>query len=254
MNRPIGIFDSGLGGISVLRDALRLLPTENFIYFGDNSHAPYGGLREADIADYALQSADFLAKRGVKAIIIACNTATATCISQIRDRCAIPVISLEPAIKPACALPGHGKILMLATLATTRLMRYLELQNRMPDPERIINVPCPGLVDRIEHGIFDIGQFDDLFDEYFENLEGISVAGVVLGCTHYIFIRKAIEEYMRRHFSGDIHFFDGNEATVMQLKRVLKQNHLLNINGSGEIEFHTSGDITKIEPLFEMLL
>ena len=190
--RPIGFFDSGLGGVSVLRSARRLLPRENYVYFGDNRNAPYGDRTEEDITRLTMACAHRLVREGAKAIVVACNTATATCISAIREELDVPVVSVEPAIKPACAAPGGGKVLMLATLATTRLERYLRLQARMPDPARVLNVPCPGLVDRIEQGVFGDDAFDDLLDRYLSPYWGMEVDGVVLGCTHYPFIRGAI--------------------------------------------------------------
>lgn len=113
--RPIGIFDSGMGGVSLLRDARMLLPTENFIYYGDNLNAPYGDRTEEEILALTENSADFLLQLGVKALVIACNTATSASINVLRKKLDVPVISVEPAIKPACEIPGDGKIFMLAT-------------------------------------------------------------------------------------------------------------------------------------------
>ena len=154
IHAPIGVFDSGLGGASVLREALRLLPTENYIYYGDNAHAPCGDRPEAEITALTLACIHKLVDMGCKAILVACNTATANCIDAIRQELNVPVVSVEPAIRPACMAPGNGKVLMMATLATTRLERYLALQARMPDPNRVINIPCPGIVDRVEAGRF----------------------------------------------------------------------------------------------------
>ena len=210
MESSIGVFDSGLGGVSVLREAIRVLPHERFIYYGDNRNAPYGDRTEAEITELTLRCAHTLANQGVKAILIACNTATATCIERIRNELDVPVVSVEPAIKPACMQPGYGKILMMATRATTRLQRYLDLQARMPDPSRILNSPCPGLVERIEQGIFAEDAFDDLLDTYLSAYHTMQIDGIVLGCTHYVFIRNAIRRYATMHFSGACKLFDGN--------------------------------------------
>ncbi len=251
---PVGVFDSGLGGASVLREALKLLPNENYIYYGDNKHAPYGDNTEKEITSLTFRCADELVSRGVKAILLACNTATATCIRQIREKLDVPVVSVEPAIKPACSADGTGKVLMMATLATTKLKRYLELQGRMPDPSRVINVPCPGLVDRIEHNIFEDDAFDDLFDRFLAPYHGMEIDGIVLGCTHYIFIGGAVSRYARMHFKGASKLYDGNEATVRQLGRILGEKGLLSDSGSAQVEFHTSGDETVYRPIFESLL
>ena len=252
--RPVGFFDSGLGGISVLRSALQLLPHENYIYYGDNRNVPYGDRCEADITRLTLACAHALLEAGVKAIVIACNTATATCIRTIREELDVPVVSVEPAIKPACLAPGRGKVLMLATHATTRLARYLALQSRMPDPARVINVPCPGLADRIEAGVFAEDAFDDLLDRYLKPYWGMAVDGVVLGCTHYVFIRDAIARYARLHFDGEARLYDGNDATALQLRHVLQEHGLLNGAGCGKTAFLTSGDACALQRLFDRLL
>jgi len=253
-NRPIGVFDSGLGGASVLKEALRILPKEDYIYFGDNLHAPYGDRSEEEITHFTLAAASTLVQKGVKAILLACNTATATCIDQIRSQFDLPVVSIEPAIKPACMREGQGKILMCATTATTKLERYLALQKRMPDPERVINVPCPGLVDRIEEGFFAEDDFDDILELRLGVFDYMLVDSIVLGCTHYVFIKDAFARYARRHFRGEARIIDGNASTARQLGRVLKERSLENAQGSGAVEFLTSGSKEEIEPIFRMLL
>lgn len=252
--RPVGFFDSGLGGISVLKSALRLLPNENYIYYGDNANAPYGDRTEEDITRLTLACAHKLRESNIKAMVVACNTATATCIRTIRADLDVPIISVEPAIKPACAAPGEGKILMMATLATTQLSRYLALQARMPDPGRVINIPCPGLVDRIEQGIFANDAFDDLFDTFLSPYWGMTIDGIVLGCTHYPFVQGAIARYAKMHFQGKAKLYDGNDATMLHLHHVLEERGLLNGHGTGEVQFLTSGDPEKYRPIFRLLL
>lgn len=250
----IGVFDSGLGGASVLREAIRLLPHETFLYYGDNANAPYGDRSEDEITALTFRCAHILERQGAKIILIACNTATASCVSRIRTELDIPVISIEPAIKPACETPGNGKIIMAATLATTKLSRYLSLQSRMPDPSRVINVPCPGLVERIERGIFSSDAFDDLFEGYFSQYEGMCIDGIVLGCTHYIFIKDAFARYAAKHFSGEAKLYDGNYATARQLCHVLNEKGLAQARGVGSVIFQTSGNKDFYEPIFLDLL
>lgn len=253
-HRPVGFFDSGLGGASVLREALKLLPNENYIYYGDNANAPYGDRTEDEIAQLTFRCAHRLADMGVKAIVLACNTATATCINQIRSEFSLPVISIEPAIKPACSLPGTGKVLMMATKATTHLERYLRLRERMPNPDRVINIPCSGIVERIESGRLGEEDYDDLFSEYLAPYKGMEVDAIVLGCTHYIFIKDAFRRNAKLHLSGSCRLIDGNEGTVRQLGRVLDARNLVNTSGKGHITFCTSGDIDRIKPIFDMLI
>lgn len=253
-DKPIGVFDSGLGGASVLRETLKELPKERFIYFGDNANAPYGDKSEAEINRLTAAAADWLMKRGIKALLLACNTATGVAIRETRARLSVPVVSVEPAIKPACALPGNGKVFMCATQATTRLSRYRSLQARMPDPSRVVNVPCPGLADRVEQCVFAPDAFDDLFDRYFAPYQGMEASAIVLGCTHYVFIRDAFARYAARHFAGNPVIMDGNAATACQLRRVLAENGLLREEGPGSVEFYTSGDREKFEPVFRTLI
>lgn len=254
-NQPIGVFDSGFGGASVLREAVGLLPKESYIYYGDNKNAPYGDRTEAEITALTLRCADELLSHNVKALLIACNTATATCVEQVRAKLNVPVISVEPAIKPACEHAGSGKILMLATLATTRLERYLALQERMPEPNRIINVPCPGIVEIVEQGKLDFADYKAILTKLLSPYEAMEIDGIVLGCTHYVFIKDAIKQYADLHFRGERILYDGNHATVMQLAKVLSEKDLLqDKNEFGSITFCTSGNAAELKPTFDMLL
>lgn len=252
--RPIGFFDSGLGGLSVLKSTLALLPREDYIYFGDNLNAPYGDKSIQEITRLTLEGADLLISYGVKAIVLACNTATGSCINQIRERLSLPVISVEPAIKPACESPEEGQVLMLATAATVRLPRYRALVSRMPDPARVISIPCPGLVDRIEQGLFNPSDYEDILERHLKQCHGLAVSGIVLGCTHYPFIGDIIQAYAQRHFSGSCTLYDGSEGTARQLERVLMKKGLDNGNGRGEVTFLTSGDRDRCLPLYETFM
>lgn len=251
--RPIGIFDSGMGGVSLLRDARMLLPTENFIYYGDNLNAPYGDRTEEEILALTENSADFLRNWALKRLLSPA-TRQRVPINILRKKLDVPVISVEPAIKPACEIPGDGKIFMLATAATTRLARYRALQERMPDPQRVLNFGISGIVARIESGTVADDAFDDIFDAYLAPYHGMKADGIVLGCTHYIFIARAVERYFKKHFCGECRLFDGNSATVRQLGRVLEQSNLGNFTGCGKVAFHTSGNSEKLKPVFDMLL
>ena len=253
-NRPIGVFDSGMGGASLLRNAVRMLPKENFIYYGDNGNAPYGDRTEAEILSLTSNAADFLLEHGVKVLVIACNTATGASINVLRRKLGVPVISMEPAIKPACSIDGDGKVFMLATEATTHIARYLALLSRMPDPDRVINVGCSGLVYRIEQGIIADDAFDDILDKHLAAYHGMKADAVVLGCTHYPFIAAAIERYFSIHFRGEHRLFDGNAGTVRQLERVLKANGLMNDSGCANVDFYTSGSSEHYKPIFERFL
>lgn len=256
-SRPVGVFDSGFGGVSTLRNLMRILPSERFIYYGDNKNAPYGDRPEAEILRLSEAAEDFLLDHGVKTLVVACNTATSASIKALRMKLEVPVVSVEPAIKPACEAEGEGVVLMLATVATTRLARYRALQSRMPDPERVKNVGCSGLVELIERGVLEGEAIDKKLNEKLAPFEGERVDGIVLGCTHYPFIRPAIERYAKAHFEGPCRVYDGNEGTARQLKRVLAREGLMSPPGGFEgarVSFFTSGERDLCEPIFDMLL
>lgn len=252
--RPVGFFDSGLGGASVLREALHLLPNENYLYYGDDANAPYGDRSYTDIAFLTEKSVSVMADFGIKAAVIACNTATATCVDALRGAFPFPIVSIEPAIKPACETEGSGRVLMLSTAATASLPRYKHLLSTMKDPSRVVSVPCPGLVERIERGCFAADAFDDILEKHLSFLEGETIDAIVMGCTHYVFIKKAFARYASLHFRGKAELFDGNAATVRQLGRVLKANNIENPCGSAHVEYRTSGDKARLDPIFRSLI
>ncbi len=252
--RPIGFFDSGLGGASVLREAVRMLPNENYIYYGDDANAPYGDKTYSEIARLTQKSVAALISSGVKAIVIACNTATATCIDSLRREFTLPIVSMEPAIKPACQSAGSGKVLMLATAATASLPRYRRLVSNMEKPNRVISVACPGLVELIESGHFAADAFDDVLIRHLSFLEGEKIDAIVLGCTHYVFIKEAFSRYAKLHFAGNAVLYDGNAATVRQLGRILKNNGIENTQGNASIDYRTSGERSRLEPIFRSLI
>lgn len=256
-DRPVGVFDSGFGGASTLRDLMRELPFERFIYFGDNANAPYGDRPEEEILALSEAAADLLLHKGVKALVVACNTATSASIKALRMKLDVPVVSVEPAIKPACMAEGRGKVLMLATVATTRLARYRALKNRMPDPERVIDVGCSGLVELIESGLTEGEKIEAALHDKLAPFEGMRIDGIVLGCTHYPFIAPAVKAYAMAHFEGERRIFDGNAGTARQLKRVLINEGLSASPKAPEGEraaFFTSGDPAVEEPIFRRLL
>lgn len=256
-DRPVGVFDSGFGGASTLRDLMRELPFERFIYFGDNANAPYGDRPEEEILALSEAAADLLLHKGVKALVVACNTATSASIKALRMKLDVPVVSVEPAIKPACMAEGRGKVLMLATVATTRLARYRALKNRMPDPERVIDVGCSGLVELIESGLTEGEKIEAALHDKLAPFEGMRIDGIVLGCTHYPFIAPAIRRYASAHFTGEHRLYDGNAGTARQLKRVIDSRRLNARPGSvweERVKFLTSGDHDKCEAIFRRLL
>ncbi|MGI5849582.1 MAG: glutamate racemase [Christensenellales bacterium] len=247
--KPIGFFDSGVGGISVLKTAFQLMPCENYIYYGDNINAPYGEKTEGEIKALSLAAGRFLYEKGVKAIVMACNTATSAAVMMMREEFNIPVISMEPAVKPALSEIRNGKILVLATPATIAQERYLTLLKRLDATDKVINIGCEGLADLIEEGQIDSKTIFSYLTEKLSGLSGIQIDSVVIGCTHYSFIENEIKDFLLHTYHIDCKIFDGRHGTVRQLSRVLDKNDIRCCKNtlSGSIEYFSSGNDHHIE-------
>lgn len=245
-NSAIGIFDSGVGGVSVLRDIMRRLPREQFIYYGDNLNAPYGTKSEETIRTLATNVADVLVASGVKALVVACNTATSAAVATLRERLDIPVIGMEPALKPASLLWKGGRILVLATPATLRQHKF-QLLNEKYGEHALIR-PCAGLMEFVEAG--ELGgsgvraYLQDLLSEY----EGVQLDAVVLGCTHYVFLKRTLSSLL-----PGVPLVDGNDGTARRLNDLLERDDMLHQEGEGGVRFMTSGDERVFIPRMEML-
>ena len=155
-NNPIGFFDSGVGGLSVMRESIAIMPNENYIYFGDSKNAPYGTKSLEEVRKLTFDAVEFLLMKNVKAIVIACNTATSAAIEDLRNKYTdIPIIGIEPAIKPAISLNKEGNIIVMATPMTLRENKFKELMNKLDDKGNLVPLPCAGLVEYIEQGILE---------------------------------------------------------------------------------------------------
>ena len=245
--RPIGIFDSGTGGLSVLRNMRALLPKETFIYYGDDANAPYGTRPEEDILRLAKADVDFLMGFGVKAIVIACNTATSAAAKTLRETMTIPIIGMEPALKPASLMRKDGIVAVLATPATLRQTKFQLLMEKYG--EHAVSVPCAGLMEFAERGEIGGEKLEEFISKTFEPYKNIKIDAAVLGCTHYVFLKNAIQKAL-----PGVPLVDGNEGTARQLKRILEEKDLLSADGNGEIRLFTSGDSEKMIPLMNRLL
>lgn len=244
---PIGFFDSGVGGLSVLCHAVGELPCENFIYYGDDAHAPYGTKGEQEIKELSLACGEMLYQKGVKAIVMACNTATSAAVLLMREKYQIPVISMEPAVKPASESAAKGKIIVMATPSTIAGARYQALTRRVGCVDRLFNLPCDGLVELLETGEFENPEIEAYIRRKFSALEGQVVSGIVIGCTHYSFVSDLIAQIAREMFQGACEIHDGMFGTVRQLRRVLRQRGLeANVPG-GRVELYTSGSGDTLE-------
>ena len=247
MNRaPIGVFDSGIGGISVLRNMVRLLPNENFIYFGDDKNAPYGTKTEEEILSLSVNDVNFLLEKGAKAVVIACNTATSASAAYLRENLDLPIIGMEPALKPASMVRKNGMIGVLATPATLRQKKFRLLMEKYG--QYALPIPCPGLMEFVERGEIYSENLLSFLKELFKDYSHENLDAAVLGCTHYVFLKKAVSEVLK-----GVELFDGNEGTARQLKNVLSERGLLSDAVSGSVEMHTSGEKDRILPLMRAL-
>lgn len=238
--KPIGVFDSGLGGLTVLESLRARLPDEDFIYFSDARHLPYGDKPEPFIRTRAQQIAAVLAECGCKAIVVACNTATAAAAEGIRAQIVIPVVALEPAIKPAATLTRNGILGVLATTHTLASRRFAQLVKTHAAGTTVIVQACPGLAEAIESEGPKSAKVETLLDAYVRPLASANADVVVLGCTHYPWVKAGIA----RRLLPETTVVDTGEAVARQLERRLKEENLL--GGRGQLRFATSGDALQV--------
>ena len=247
--RPVGIFDSGVGGISVLRELRAQLPQENVIYYGDTAYAPYGTKPPEAVMARVRQVMAELLNRDVKAVVIACNTATSVAAATLRAEMTLPIIGMEPALKPAHQLRHGGRILVMATPLTLRLPKFEALMARYG--EGASPLPCPGLMELVEEGKLDGPEIEDYLHHLFAPYRDTPVDAVVLGCTHYVFLHPIL----RRLLPAETAILDGNAGAIRQLRRVLAERNALRPEGaSGRVELHTSGDEALVLPRMKQLL
>ena len=221
----IGVLDSGLGGLSVLREAIKIMPNENFIYYGDSKNAPYGVKSSEQVKKLTFDVVEYLLCRGVKGIMVACNTATSAAVAELRIKYTdIPIVGIEPALKPAANSSKEGKILVMATPMTLKEVKFYKLLDRYRDMREIEPVPCGGLMEYVEQGILEGEELDAYLREKLEPFMDTKISSIVLGCTHYPFVRSAIAKVVGQ----DIDIIDGSLGTSRELMRRLKEKDLLN--------------------------
>ena len=238
--QPIAVFDSGVGGISVLRELRKILPNENYIYFGDSKNAPYGMKTKEEVLDLTMENAGYLFEKGAKALVVACNTATSAAVRVLRETYPqVPIVGIEPAVKPAVLVKENPKVLVLATPMTIREEKFQKLMGRFTDQAEILPLPCPGLMDFVERGDLDSPAFRKYLEELLYAYKSQGIDAAVLGCTHYPFARDLIQEILGQ----DVAIFDGGEGTARELKRRLIEAGLVSPSQNpGEVIFENSLD------------
>lgn len=246
--QPIAVFDSGLGGLTVLRALRHRLPQEDFLYFADTRFLPYGDRPEVFLRERGVLIAEALARRGAKALVIACNTATAAAAEAIRAAIELPVVALEPGVKPAVALTHSGVIGVLATTRTLESERFQRLVGNHAHHLRVIAQACPGLAEAIEAQGPDSPQVASLLDTFVAPLAAAAADVVVLGCTHYPWVAEAIA----RRMPAGTRLLDTGEPVARQLERLLAASNLLG-GGHGRLTVATSGAPAAVSATVERL-
>lgn len=239
--RPIGIFDSGVGGLSVWREIARELPHESLLYVADQAHVPYGPRPAEQIREYAFDITAKLLARGCKAIVVACNTASAAALKDLRQKYPdLPFVGMEPAVKPAALQTRTGVLGVMATPGTLQGRMFMLAVERFAAGRTLVNQPCPGLVDLIEAGDIDSPELEALLREWLAPMLKAGADTIVLACTHYPFVLPLI----RKIAGTGVEVLDPSPAVARQLRRLLEQrNHLLAPKQSPQHRFFTTGDV-----------
>jgi glutamate racemase len=249
---PVGVFDSGVGGLSVLRAMRELMPSENVIYFGDQGHVPYGPRPMEQIQRFSEGITNFLLAKSCKLIVVACNTASAAALKYLRARFPdVPFVGMEPAVKPAAEITQTGRVGVLATPATFQGALYASVVERFGNGVQLFQHTCPGLVAQIEKGELDTPETRAILEDAIHPMLEKNIDTVVLGCTHYPFVIPLIQE-----IAGEkVRVIDPAPAVARQARHLLEAANLLTTSTDrGRIEFYTSGDAPTVQSLLPKLL
>ncbi|OMF31196.1 glutamate racemase [Paenibacillus sp. FSL H8-0259] len=239
----IGLFDSGIGGLTVLHQALKFLPQEDYLFYADTAHVPYGEKTKEEVREYILNAVDFIAKHNIKALVIACNTATSIVIEELRSRYDFPILGIEPAVKPAIEQSEgkQKKVLVLATRLTLQEKKYHDLVHRIDHGEIVDSLPLPGLVQFAESFEFDEKKIIPYLHQELSRFNLQQYGTVVLGCTHFPYF----ENSLKKVFPAHVDFISGSIGTARHLKRILELKGQVNQSGTGDIIFFKSGVIVE---------
>tara|TARA_R110002051_G_scaffold217302_3_gene281305 strand:- start:5457 stop:6236 length:780 start_codon:yes stop_codon:yes gene_type:complete len=237
--KPIGIFDSGVGGTSIWKEIHKLLPFENTIYLADSKNAPYGEKSEQEIIDLSSKNTEYLLKQECKLIVVACNTATTNAISYLRNTYDVPFIGIEPAIKPAAIQSQSKTIGILATKGTLSSALFHNTSKNFSDGIKVIEQDGEGLVPLIESGKVSSYETQKLLEKYLAPMIAQGIDYLVLGCTHYPYLIPAIQKILPAH----VRIIDSGEAVAKQTKNVLEKMSLLADETICKHQFYTNGNL-----------
>ena len=245
----IGVFDSGVGGLSILHHIRRELPHEDLIYIADTAYVPYGEKPTALVLERSLQIGQRLQQQGAKALVIACNTATAAAIHTLRERLDLPIVGIEPAVKPALQASKSKTIGVLATRGTLESDKFAELVRRFATGARVLVQPCPLWVEQVERGELVSPDTLQAIAQYTRPLIEQGVDTLVLGCTHFAFLVPSIEQVV----GPAIQIIEPGGAVARRLRQVLSEGQRLSQTGVGDQAFFTSGDLETFQTQLGML-
>ena len=242
----IGVFDSGIGGLSVLREITRQLPHQDVLYFADSAHVPYGERALEEIQVFSEVITSCLVQQGASVVVVACNTASAAALRYLRARFDAPIVGMEPAIKPAVEQSQSRHVGVIATRVTFQGGLFARLIERFARDTTVHTQACPGLVERVEAGLIDDAETEGLLRQYLTPMMKAGIDSLVLGCTHYPFLRPAIESVLA---SGerDVVVIDPAPAVARQTGRVLAGLGKVRHKGTGKLFLYASGDVTAFE-------
>lgn len=247
---PVAVFDSGVGGLSVLGEISRLLPNESLLYVADCGHIPYGEKTPEFIRQRCVAIAEFFRGKGAKALVLACNTATVAGVADLRERYPDwPIVGMEPAVKPAAAATQSGVVGVLATTGTLQSAKFAALLDRFAADVQVITQPCPGLVELIETGDLVSTAIRQLLHSYVQPLLAAGCDTIILGCTHYPFLKPLLREMI----PASITLIDTGAAVARQLQRLLSQRDLLASGHPQPAQFWTSGDPDNFRNILPLL-
>lgn len=251
MNSPIGVFDSGVGGLSVWREIARQLPAEDTLYFADQIHIPYGPRTLAQIRSFSEAITRYLIDQGAKLIVVACNTASAAALKHLRATFPdVPFVGMEPAVKPAAQHTRTGVVGVMATPATFQGELFASVVERFANGVQLINQVCPGLVEQVEAGRLDTPDTVTLLERYLEPIRSGGADTIVLACTHYPFVIESI-----RSLAPGIEVIDPAPAIARQVNRVLSERgRLTSSERTGQHRFITSGDRAAFQAVLRQLV
>ena len=232
----IGFFDSGIGGLTVLHQAMLTLPEEEYIYYADTDNVPYGTKTNEEIIRHVDTAVNFLIRQGVKAIVIACNTATSTAIDYLREKYSLPILGMEPAVKPAVRKLGSKRVMVIATPLTVREDKLRNLLQQVDDHHRVDLLALPRLVLFAEAGEFESEEIDQYLKNELSGYPLKNYSALILGCTHFNYFKDTF----RKIFPANVEFIDGSQGTVNHLKNILEENGLLEHHRL-EVDYYRSG-------------